>query len=82
LYPWKWEGKIKAVLPYAVSGKTNIKLLLGNAVNNGENNCKPDQNRSKLLGHWLVKDKQSKSFLLFKINEIKAAPFGPPYLQI
>jgi hypothetical protein len=25
--------------------------------NNGENNCKPDHNRSKLLGHWLVKDK-------------------------
>jgi hypothetical protein len=36
----------------------------------------------KLLDHWLVKDKLSKSFLLFKINEIKAAPFGPPYLQI
>jgi hypothetical protein len=35
----------------------NIKLLLGNAGNNGENNCKPDYNRSKLLGHWLVKDK-------------------------
>jgi hypothetical protein len=33
----------------------NIKLLLGNAGNNEENNCKPD--RSKLLGHWLVKDK-------------------------
>jgi hypothetical protein len=28
--------------------KTNIKLLLGNAGNNGENNCKPDHNRSKL----------------------------------
>jgi hypothetical protein len=38
----------------------NIKLLLGNAGNNEENNCKPDQNRSKLLGHWLV----------FKIHEI------------
>jgi hypothetical protein len=38
-------------------GKTNIKLLLGNAGNNEENNCKPDHNRSKLLGHWLVKDK-------------------------
>jgi hypothetical protein len=37
--------------------KTNIKLLLGNAGNNGENNCKPDHNRSKLLGHWVVKDK-------------------------
>jgi hypothetical protein len=35
----------------------NIKLLLGNAGNNEENNCKPDHNRSKLLGHWLVKDK-------------------------
>jgi hypothetical protein len=30
---------------------------LGNAGNNEENNCKPDHNRSKLLGHWLVKDK-------------------------
>jgi hypothetical protein len=36
---------------------TNIKLLLGNAGNNEENNCKPNHNRSKLLGHWLVKDK-------------------------
>jgi hypothetical protein len=35
----------------------NIKLLLGNAGNNEENNCKPDHNCSKLLGHWLVKDK-------------------------
>jgi hypothetical protein len=34
-----------------------VKLLLGNAGNNGENNCKPDHNGSKLLGHWLVKDK-------------------------
>jgi hypothetical protein len=57
LYPWKWEGKIKAVLPYAIWGKTNIKLLLGNAGNNEENNYKPDHNRSKLLGHWQVKDK-------------------------
>jgi hypothetical protein len=57
LYPWKLEGKIKAVLPYAILGKMNIKLLLGNAGNNEENNCKPDHNRSKLLGHWLVKDK-------------------------
>jgi hypothetical protein len=31
--------------------------ILGNAGNNEENNCKPDHNRSKLLGHWLVKDK-------------------------
>jgi hypothetical protein len=38
-------------------GVTNIKLLLGNAGNNEENNCKPDHDRSKLLGHWLVKDK-------------------------
>jgi hypothetical protein len=37
--------------------KTNIKSLLGNAGNNGENKCKPDHNRSKLLGHWLVKYK-------------------------
>jgi hypothetical protein len=51
------EGKIKAVLPYAIRGKTNIKLLLGNAGNNEENNCKPDHNPSKLLCHWLVKDK-------------------------
>jgi hypothetical protein len=70
------------VLPYTICGKTNIKLLLENAGNNEENNCKPDHNRSKLLGHWLVKDKWSKYFLIFKINEIKAAPFGPPYLQI
>jgi hypothetical protein len=48
----------------------------------GIRKSKPDHNRSKLLGHWLVKDKYSKSFLLFKINEIQAAPFGPPYLQI
>jgi hypothetical protein len=34
-----------------------MKLPLGNAGNNEENNCKPDYNRSKLLGHWLVKDK-------------------------
>jgi hypothetical protein len=59
------------MLPYAILGKTNIKLLLENAGNNEENNCKPDHNRSK-----------SKSFLIFKINEIKAAHFEPPYLQI
>jgi hypothetical protein len=27
------------------------------AANNGVNNCKPDHNHSKLLCHWLVKDK-------------------------
>jgi hypothetical protein len=59
-----------------------IKLLFGNAGSNEGNNCKPDHNRSELLCHWLVKDKWSKSFLIFKINEIKAAPFGPPYLEI
>jgi hypothetical protein len=37
------------------TGKTDIKLLFGNAGNNEENNCKPD--RSELLCHWLVKDK-------------------------
>jgi hypothetical protein len=59
-----------------------VKRLLGNAGNDEENNCKPDHNRSELLGHWLLKDKLSKSFLIFKINEFKAAPFEPPYLQI
>jgi hypothetical protein len=44
-------------------------------------NCKPDHNHSELC-HWLVKDKWSKSVLIFKINEIKAASFEPPYLQI
>jgi hypothetical protein len=60
----------------------DIKLPLGNAGNNEENNCKLDHNRAELLCHCLVKDKQSKSFLIFKINEIKIAPFEPPYLQI
>jgi hypothetical protein len=71
------------MLPYAILGKTT-KLLFENAGNNKENNCKPDQdhNRSELLGHWLVKDKWSKSFLMFKINKIKAAPFESPYHQI
>jgi hypothetical protein len=72
----------KSPLPFVISGKTDIKLRFGNAGNNEENNCKPDYNRSELLWHWLVKDKQSKSFLIFKINEIKAAPFEPPHLQI
>jgi hypothetical protein len=45
------------MLPYAIWGKTNIKLLLRNAGNNEENNCQPDHNRSELLAHWLVKDK-------------------------
>jgi hypothetical protein len=45
------------MLPYAILGKTNIKLLLENAGNNEENNCKPDHNRSELLGHWVVKNK-------------------------
>jgi hypothetical protein len=35
----------------------DIKLLLGNAGNNEENNCKPDHIRLALLCHWLVKDK-------------------------
>jgi hypothetical protein len=46
------------------------------------NNGKPDHNHSELLYHWLVKNKYSKSFLIFKINEIKAALFETPYLQI
>jgi hypothetical protein len=54
---WKWERKIRAMLPYVIWGKTDIKLLFGNAGNNKENNCKPDHNRSELLCHWLVKDK-------------------------
>jgi hypothetical protein len=33
------------------------KITTWNAGNNEENNCQPDHNRSKLLGHWLVKDK-------------------------
>jgi hypothetical protein len=45
------------VVSMEMRDKTNIKLLLGNAGNNEENNCKPDHNRSELLGHWLVKDK-------------------------
>jgi hypothetical protein len=75
-------GKIKAMLPYTISGKTDIKLPLENAGINEENNCKPHHNHSELLCHWLVEVKQSKSFSIFKINEIKAAPFEPPYLQI
>jgi hypothetical protein len=55
-------------------GKTDIKSLLGKAGNNEVNNCKPDHNHSELLQHWLVKNKQSKSFLIFKIKEIQAAP--------
>jgi hypothetical protein len=42
---------------YFIIGITNIKLLLENAGNNEENNCKPDHNCSELLGHWVVKDK-------------------------
>jgi hypothetical protein len=45
------RGKMKAMLRHAIGGKTNIKLLLRNAGNNEENNCKPDHNRSELLGH-------------------------------
>jgi hypothetical protein len=45
------------VVSMEMRDKTNIKLLLGNAGNNEENNCKPHHNRSELLGHWLVKDK-------------------------
>jgi hypothetical protein len=69
-------------LAYVICGKTEIKLLLGNAGNNEENNCEPDHSRSELLCHWLVKHNLSKSFLIFKINEIKIALFKPPYLQI
>jgi hypothetical protein len=57
LYPWKWGRKIKAMLPYIILGKTDIKLLFGNAGSNEENNCKPDHNSSKLLCQWLGKDK-------------------------
>jgi hypothetical protein len=57
LYPWKWGRKIKAMLPYVILGKTDIKLLFGNAGSNEENNCKPDHNRSKLLRQWLGKEK-------------------------
>jgi hypothetical protein len=51
------ERKIKAMLPYVILGKTDIKLLLGNSGNNEENNCKSDHNRSELLFDWLVKYK-------------------------
>jgi hypothetical protein len=34
-----------------------VKLLLGNAGSDEENNCKPDHNCSELLYPWLVKDK-------------------------
>jgi hypothetical protein len=37
------------MLPYAILGKTNIQLLLENAGNNAENNCKPDHNRSEII---------------------------------
>jgi hypothetical protein len=43
------ERKIKAMLPFVISGKTGIKLRFGNAGNDEENNCKPDYNRSELL---------------------------------
>jgi hypothetical protein len=69
------------MLSYAIWGKTDVKPLLGNPGNSEVNNCKPDHNHSELLCHWLVKDKKSKSFLIFKINEIEAAPFESPYLQ-
>jgi hypothetical protein len=36
------KEKSKAMLPYVICGKTDIKLVLGNAGNNEENNCKPD----------------------------------------
>jgi hypothetical protein len=45
------------MLPYTISGKTDIKLPLENAEINEENNCKPHHNYSELLCHWLVKDK-------------------------
>jgi hypothetical protein len=44
-----YERKIKVMLPFVISGKTDIKLRFGNAGNNEENNCKPDYNRSELL---------------------------------
>jgi hypothetical protein len=44
------RGKNQSLLPYAILGKTNIKLLLENAGNNEKNNCKPDHNRSELFG--------------------------------
>jgi hypothetical protein len=56
LYLSKWGRKIKAMLPYIILGKTDIKLPFGNA-GNEENNCKPDHNRSELLCQWLGKDK-------------------------
>jgi hypothetical protein len=37
--------------------REKIKLLLGNAGNNEENNYKRNHSRSELFCHWLVKDK-------------------------
>jgi hypothetical protein len=48
---------MKAMLPYVISGKTDVKSLLGNAGNTEVKNCKPDHNHSKLLCQWIVKDK-------------------------
>jgi hypothetical protein len=51
------RGKNQSRVAVRYLRQNEQKLLLGNAGNNEENNCKPDHNRSKLLGHWLVKDK-------------------------
>jgi hypothetical protein len=71
------RGKNQSRVAVRYLRQNEQKLLLGNAGSNEKNNCKPDHSRSELLCHWLVKDKLSKSFLIFKINEIKAAPLSP-----
>jgi hypothetical protein len=36
---------------------TQTVLVAHTVLENAENNCKHDHNRSELLGHWVVKDK-------------------------
>jgi hypothetical protein len=56
------------MLPYVISGKTDIKFLLGNAANNEVNtyiiiaNMISDYNDSELLYHCLVKKQIVKIF--------------------
>jgi hypothetical protein len=58
-YPHDRKKKVLMYIVVTLNVATFSKYyyILGNAGNNEENNCKPDHNRSKLLGHWLVKDK-------------------------
>jgi hypothetical protein len=45
------------VVSMEMRGKNQSRVAVHYLRYNEENNCKPDHNRSKLLGHWLVKDK-------------------------